>query len=124
MGFFDQKAEQLAIKFIAEFTGQHVVPKVCVPCESSHTPNWKGYCVLTDDSLFLVNKYGARGVSYSGIGGTNSWGQYPRGTKGYPTYRFGFQFNQGVGGFTIFSKTEEGGRQLEVFLNNLYTETN
>ena len=121
MGIFDRKAEELAIKFIAEFTGQHVVPKVCVPCESSHTPNWNGYCVLTDDALFLVNKYGARGVSFQGIGATESWGQYPKGSKGYPTYRFGFLFNGQPGGFTLFSKTEEGGRQLETFLNSLYT---
>ena len=121
MGFFDRKAEELSIKFISEFTGQNVVPKVCVPCESSHTNNWNGYCVLTEDALFLVNKYGARGVLYEGIGGTGSWGQYPKGTKGFPTYRFGFLFNGQPGGFTVFSKTQEGGRQLEAFLNKIYS---
>jgi hypothetical protein len=123
MGFFDRKAEELAIKFIAEFTGQNVVPKVCVPCESSHTPDWRGYCVLTDDALFLVNKYGARGVAYGDIGGTDSWGQYPKGSKGFPTYRFGFLFNARPGGFTIFSRTQEGGRQLEEFLSTIYSPT-
>jgi hypothetical protein len=121
MGFFDRKAEELAVRFIAEFTGQHVVPKVCVPCESSHTHNWNGYCVLTEDALFLVNKRGARGVRYEGISGTGSWGQYPAGTKGFPTYRFGFLFNGQPGGFTVFSKTQDGGRQLEEFLNKIYT---
>ena len=43
MGFFDSKAENLAVKLIYEFTGIAVVPKVCVPCESSLDHNWKGY---------------------------------------------------------------------------------
>lgn len=124
MGFFDRKAEDLAIKFIAEFTGQVVTPKVCVPCESSHTANWKGYCVLTEDALYLVNKYGARGVAYENIGGTNSWGQYPKGTKGFPTYRFGFQFLNAPGGFTVFSKTEDGGKMLELYLDSKYSTEN
>jgi hypothetical protein len=121
MGFFDRKAEDLAVRFIGEFTGQSVVPKVCVPCESSHTPNWKGYCVLTEDSLFLVNKYGARGILYEHLSGTGSWGQYPQGTKGFPNFRFGFLFNGRPGAFTVFSKTLEGGRQLNDFLKKIYT---
>jgi hypothetical protein len=121
MGFFDRKAEELAIKFIAKFTGQNVVPKVCVPCESDHTYGWNGYCVLTENALFLVNKYGARGVLYEAISGTGSWGQYPKGTKGFPTYRFGFLFNGQPGGFTVFSKTQEGGRLLEAFLGTIYS---
>ena len=123
MGFFDRKAEDLATKFIAEFTGQVVTPRVCVPCESSHEQYCKGYCVLTDEAIFLVNKYGARGVAFENIGGTNSWGQYPSGTKGYPTYRFGFRFNGRTEGFTVFSRTEDGGKQLESFLNRLYSPT-
>ena len=121
MGFFDRKAEELAVKFIAKFTGQNVVPKVCVPCESDHTYGWNGYCVLTEDSLFLVNKHGARGVSYEGISGTGSWGQYPKGTKGFPNYRFGFLFTGQPGGFTVFSKTQEGGRLLAAFLSTIYS---
>lgn len=120
MGFFDAKAEQLAIKFIYEFTGQLVTSKVCVPCESTIDHNWKGYCVLTEDSLFLVNKYGARGVRFENIGGTESWGQYPSGSKGFPGYRFGFRFIDNPAGFTIFSKTESGGRELMSFLDSKY----
>lgn len=121
MGFFDSKAEQLAVKFIYEFTGQMVSPSVCVPCEASISPNWKGYCVLTEEALFLVNKYGARGVQLENIGGTDSWGQYPQGSKGYPTYRFGFRFIDNPAGFTIFSKTQSGGEQMFSFLNKKFT---
>ncbi len=121
MGFFESKAEQLAVKFIYEFTGQMVSPSVCVPCEASISPNWKGYCVLTEDALFLVNKYGARGVQLENIGGTDSWGQYPRGSKGFPTYRFGFRFIDNPAGFTIFSKTQSGGEQMFAFLNKKFT---
>ena len=118
MGFLDLKAEELAVKFIAKYTGQRVVPNVCVPCESDIEVNWRGYCVLTHEALFLVNKYGARGVTFDRIGGTNSWGRYPMGTKGYPTYRFGFRFLGVAGGFMVFSKTEAGGMKLESFLNS------
>ena len=121
MGFFDSKAEQLVIKFIREFTGEHVIPKVCVPCESSIEHRWKGYCVLTEDSIFLVNKYGARGVRFENIGGTDSWGQYPIGSKGYPTYRFGFRFLDNPAGFTVFSKTQSGGEELFSFLEEKYS---
>lgn len=124
MGFFDRKAEELAVKLIAQFTGQFVTPLACIPCEATIDPNWRGYCVLTDDALFLVNKYGARGVQYENIGGTDSWGQYPLGSKGYPNYRFGFRFLKDPRGFTIFSKTSSGGKILEEFLNNKYQITN
>jgi hypothetical protein len=124
MGFFDRKAEDLAVKLIARFTGQLVDPIACVPCEATITPDWKGYCVLTEDSLFLVNKYGARGVNYQNLSGTNSWGQYPKGTKGYPNYRFGFQFMNNPQGFTVFSKTSNGGEILELHLNKLFQINN
>ena len=121
VGFFDSKAEQLAVKFIYEFTGESVTPEVCVPCEASIDQNWKGYCVLTEDAIFLVNKYGARGVRFEGIGGTESWGQYPPGSKGYPRYRFGFRFLNNPAGFTIFSKTQSGGELLFNYLNEKYS---
>ena len=121
VGFFDSKAEQLAVKFIYEFTGESVTPEVCVPCEASIDQNWKGYCVLTEDAIFLVNKYGARGVRFEGIGGTDSWGQYPPGSKGYPTYRFGFRFLNNPAGFTIFSRTRSGGELLFNYLNEKYS---
>ena len=121
MGFFDRKAQDLATKLIAQFTGQYVTPIVCVPCESSVEPNWRGYCVLTENAIFLVNKYGAMGVSYENVGGTNSWGQYPSGSRGYPTYRFGFRFLNDPRGFTIFSKTASGGKELEDYLNKKYS---
>ena len=120
MGFFDSKAENLAVKLIYEFTGKVVVPEVCVPCESSLDRNWRGYCVLTEDAIFLVNKYGARGVFFENIGGTDLWGQYPPGTKGYPTYRFGFRFYANPGGFQVFSKTQSGGEELFNFLNEKF----
>lgn len=116
MGFFDRKAEELAVKFIAEYTGQYVSPKVCVPCEASISPDWRGYCVLTEDSLFLVNKYGARGVAYENIQPEGLFGQYPTGTRGYPNFSFSFRFKSNPAGFTVFSKTEDGGRQLHSFL--------
>ena len=124
MGFFDKKAEQLAIKHITNLTGQEVSPRVCVPCESSIVPRWRGYCVLTDDSLYLVNKTGARGIAFTGISRTSVWGQYSTGTNGYPNYRFMFLFNFDNGSFTVYSTTEDGGKQLETFLNKVYPDSN
>ncbi len=126
--FIESKAEKLAINFIYEFTGQSVKPIICVPCKATIDGDWNGYCVLTDDAIFLVNKYGARGVAYENIGGTSSWGRYPFGTKGYPNYRFEFRFRSdpGPGGFTVFSKTEKDGEKLWHFLDRKFhvIETN
>ncbi len=122
MGIIDRKAEELAIKLIAQYTGMSVKAKVCIPCEATIEPGWKGYCVLTEEGLFLVNKHGARGIGYGQIGGTESWGQYPKGTKGYPTYRFQFLFTERPGGFVVFSKTEAGGKEMENYLDTLYKD--
>ncbi len=124
--FIESKAEKLAIKFIYEFTGQSVKPKICVPCKATIDGDWNGYCVLTEDAIFLVNKYGARGVEYDNIGGTSSWGQYSYGTNGYPKYRFEFRFRSNPGGFTVFSKTEKDGEKLLYFLDRKFhvIETN
>ena len=118
--FIESKAEKLAIKFIYEFTGQSVNPKICVPCKATIDGDWNGYCVITEDAIFLVNKYGARGVEYDNIYGTSSWGQYPYGTKGYPNYRFEFRFVSSPGGFTIFSKTKNDGQKLLHFLDRKF----
>ena len=118
--FIESQAEKLAVKFIYEFTGQSVNPVVCVPCKATIDRDWNGYCVLTENAIFLVNKYGARGVEYDNIGGTSSWGQYPYGTNGYPKYRFEFRFRSNPGGFTVFSKTEKDGEKLGYFLDRKF----
>jgi len=121
MGFFDRKAEQLSVKLIFQFTGELVNPRICVPCEADGEGKlWRGYCVLTNDALFLVNKYGAKGVKYENVVTTDSWGQYPQGSTGYPTFRFGFAFKTNTSQFTIFSKTESDGQLLSEFFSQKY----
>lgn len=120
MGFFDKKASQLATKLIAEYTGQIVYPEICVPAHASITSDWNGYCVLTGDALFLVNKYGARGVTFSNLEKSVPWGQYPVGTRGYPKYSFAFRFVGMPEGFTIYPKTTSGGMDIQNFLANKF----
>ena len=117
MGFFDNAVDKRISKFIYEFTGQLISPIFHTPCHSSISIDWDGWCALDENSIWLVNKWGARGVEFSKIAPLSDWGQYPYGTRGFPKYRFGFQFISGVGNFTIYPKTSIGGAELNQRLN-------
>jgi hypothetical protein len=116
MGFLDNFAEKQATKLIYQYTGQVVAPIFIASCDASIAPNWRGVVVFDNHSLWLVNRFGARGVEISKIAPHEDNGQYPVGSRGYPKYHFGFSFINGQGSFVIYPITEESGRNLEAFL--------
>lgn len=120
MGFFDSAVDKRISKFIYEYTGEVVIPDFHTPCESSISIDWDGWCAIDDKSIWLVNKWGARGVVFEKITPTSDWGQYPYGTKGFPKYRFNFLFRHVMESFTIYPKTAIGGAELSQRLNQIY----
>lgn len=120
MGLFDSAVEKRISKFILEFTGEYFVPIFYTPCNSSFSIDWDGWCAIDNKSIWLVNKWGARGTHLQEISPGSQWGQYPHNTRGFPKYRFEFRFNQAVGGFTIYPKTTIGGAELNQRLNAIY----
>lgn len=120
MGLFYSAINKRISKFILEFTGQYVVPIFHTPCHSSISIDWDGWCAIDSRSIWLVNKWEARGVQLQGVSPGSQWGQYPHETRGFPKYLFEFRFNQAPGGFTIYPKTATGGAELNQRLNAIY----
>lgn len=120
MGFFDNAVDKRIIKFVHEFTGEVITPIFHVPCHSSISVDWDGWCAIDEDSIWLVNKWGARGVKFANITPLSNWGQYPYGTRGFPKYRFEFSFLNGAGSFTIYPKTTTGGAEMNQRLKTLF----
>jgi len=120
MGIFDNAVDKRIKKFIIEFTGQHVSPVFHTPCESTVSVDWVGWCALDEKGIWLVNKWGARGALFDSLVLTDNWGQYPHGTRGFPLYRFGFQFKDTNHGFTVYPKTATGGAELNQRLNRVF----
>ena len=81
MGIFDNAVDKRIAKFILEFTGQHVSPIFHTPCDSSVSLDWDGWCALDEKSIWLVNKWGARGALFESLVPTDNWGQYPHETS-------------------------------------------
>lgn len=120
MGMFDSAVDKRISKFILEFTGQHVSPIFHTPCKSSVSTDWDGWCALDNRSIWLVNKLGARGSLLESLLPTDNWGQYPHDTRGFPLYRFSFQFQDMNQGFTVYPKTATGGAELNQRLNRVF----
>jgi hypothetical protein len=120
VGFFDNAVDKRITKFVLEFTGQYVVPIFHTPCDSSISMDWNGWCAMDDKSIWLVNKWGARGALFESLVPTDNWGQYPHDTRGFPLYRFGFQFQDMNQGFTVYPKTATGGAELNQRLNRVF----
>ncbi len=108
--------ENQAIKLIRHYTGQQITPLFIATCDSDITPDWRGVVVFDENSLWLVNRLGARGVPMSNISPQSNNGQYPAGTRGYPKYHFGFDFINGQGSFNVYPITTESGEEMELFL--------
>ena len=116
MGLMEKFGERQAIKLIKHYTGQHITPIFIATCDSDITPDWRGVVVFDDQSLWLVNRLGARGVAISNVSPKSMNGQYPAGTRGFPKYHFGFDFINGEGSFNIYPITTESGEDMELFL--------
>ena len=116
MGFMKNFGTKQAVKLIKHYTGQDVVPLFIATCSASISPDWRGVVVLDNHTLWLVNRLGARGVAISNIAPHSTNGQYPPGTRGYPSYHFGFDFISAPGSFNVYPNTEEAGREMELFL--------
>lgn len=112
MGLFDSAVDKRISKLILEYAGKKVIPEFHTPCHSSISLDWDGWCAIDQKSIWLVNKWGARGVLFEKLTPTANWGQYPHGTRGFPKYRFEFLFASNVGGFTIYPKTAIGGAEM------------
>ena len=119
MGIFESFGEKQAIKLIKHYTGETVSPKFIATCDASISPNWRGVVVLDYQSLWLVNRLGARGVVLSNLSLNPNSGQYPVGSSGYPKSRFGFSFLNGGGDFTIYPITSEAGLSFNRYLANI-----
>jgi hypothetical protein len=116
MGFLDNFGERQAIKLIKHYTGQIISPNFVASCDASIAPDWRGVVVFDNQSLWLVNRSGARGVQISNIAPNQDSGQYPQGTKGYPKYHFSFTMINGGGSFSVYPHTEESGLKMQQYL--------
>jgi hypothetical protein len=116
MGFLDKAADKNITKLVMQYTGEYFVPDFRAPCRSSISYDWDGWVGVDSSSLWLVNKYGARGVQFSNIKLGEGSGQYPVGTRGYPLYTFTFEFLTG-GNFSVYPKTKSGGEELFIYLS-------
>lgn len=120
MGFLDRAVDSRITKFIFEYTGQVITPEFHLPCTSSISIDWDGWCAIDRKSIWLVNKFGARGVGFENISPSDNWGQWPYGSNGFPKYRFEFKFNGSNEGFTIYPKTAIGGAEFNQRLNEMF----
>jgi hypothetical protein len=120
LGLFDNAVDKRIIKFVQEYTGQTINPLFHAPCRSSVSLDWDGWCALDRNSIWLVNKWGARGVEFENISPSSNWGQYPYGSRGFPKYRFEFFFQNGAGSFTVYPKTSIGGAELNQRLATIF----
>ena len=120
MGLFDNAVDKRITKLIYEYTGALITPKFHLPCTSSISMDWDGWCAIDDRSIWLVNKYGARGVEFQNISPSSNWGQWPYGSNGFPKYRFEFFFASTDSSFTIYPKTAIGGAELNQRLSQIF----
>ena len=120
MRFLDKTIDKRINKFIYEFTGENIIPEFHLPCTSSISIGWDGFCAIDYQSIWLVNKFGARGVAFENITPGDNWGQFPYGSAGFPKYRFELIFKQSIVGFTIYPKTAIGGAELNQRLNKVF----
>lgn len=116
MGLMKNFGEKQAIKLIKHYTGQDIIPEFIATCQASIAPDWRGVVVLDNHSLWLVNRLGARGIAITNVVPQSTNGQYPSGSRGYPSYHFGFDFVNGQGSFSVYPNTEDAGRDMELFL--------
>lgn len=112
MGLFDNAVDARITKLINKHTGQYVKPFFHAPCHSSVSIDWDGWVAIDDDSIWLVNNFGARGAQFSNLALNNTMsGQYPIGTRGHPKYAFHFDFISG-GSFSVYPKTIVSGEEM------------
>ena len=120
MGLFDNAVDKRITKLIYEYTGALITPKFHLPCTSSISMDWDGWCAIDDSSIWLVNKFGARGVEFQNISPSSNWGQWPYGSNGFPKYRFEFFFQSTDSSFTVYPKTAIGGAELNQRLSQIF----
>lgn len=124
MGFLDRAIDSRITRWIFEYTQEIVAPVFHLPCKSSISIDWDGWCALDENSIWLVNKQGARGVLLKNIEPNSNWGQWPYGSRGFPNYRFEFNFKFANGTFTIYPKNAIGGAELNQRLERIFGEAN
>jgi len=122
MGFLDKAADKNITRLVMQYTGEYFIPEFRAPTRSSISFDWDGWVAIDSESIWLVNKYGARGVKLSNINLSDSSGQYPQGTRGYPLYTFTF-YSLGGESFSVYPKTKSGGEELSHYLNKYMTGT-
>ena len=120
MGFLDKAADKNITRLVMQYTGEYFVPEFRAPARTSISFDWDGWVAIDSESIWLVNKYGARGVKLSNIKLSDSSGQYPQDTRGYPLYAFTFDFLGGES-FSVYPKTKSGGEELSHYLNKYMT---
>lgn len=116
MGIFEKFGEKQTKSLIKHYTGKNISPLLVVTCDSSISLDWRGVAAFDHTSLWLVNRFGARGVEFSNIFLYESSGQYPQGTRGYPKYHFTFGFLNSSNNFSIYPLTQDAGIKTALFL--------
>lgn len=106
MGFFENATDKLISSNVLKYTGQVFTPAFRCPVRSSVSLDWVGWVALDRNWLWLVNKYGARGVLISNIF------EY---SKDSPNV---IRVQTTTGNlFSIYPKTISGGNDLLNYLN-------
>lgn len=106
MGFLENATDKLISSNILKYTGQVFTPTFRCPVRSSVSLDWVGWVALDRNWLWLVNKYGARGVLISNIF------EY---SKDSPSV---IRLQTTTGSlFSIYPKTISGGNDLLNYLN-------
>lgn len=106
MGFLDNATDRLISSNVLKYTGQSFTPTFRCPVRSSVSLDWDGWAALDQKSLWLVNKYGARGILTSNIL------EY---SKDSPSV---IRIQTTTGNlFAIYPKTITGGNDLLNYLN-------
>lgn len=119
MGLFEKFGEKQVKSLILHYTGEIVSPLLVATCDASISMDWRGVVAFENNRLWLVNRFGARGVDFSNIYLLEESGQYPQGTRGFPKYHFTFGFLNSIGSLSIYPLTQDSGLKIELFLNTI-----
>ncbi len=106
MSFLSNATGKRITTLVHRFTGEVFYPIICCPARSSVAYDRGGWVALDQDSIWLVNNYGARGLLFAEISNLSNIS---------PTH-ITFETTSG-GSFSIYPKTVTGGKEILSFLS-------
>jgi hypothetical protein len=115
-------AEKKIVSIVFKLIGQKIEPIICVPCSANEIFDRTFFCAITQNELFLVDKYKVRGISISRIYRSEPWGLVNSSVK--KSHRiFTFESFDKSLKFTIQPATPSGGSYLEEIFNQCFPLT-